>query len=41
MGELKDVAELIGDSYEVVINTYFHTDNEKKVDLVDAILEAA
>lgn len=41
MGELKDVAELIGDSYEVVINTYFHTDDEKKVDLVDALLDAA
>ena len=41
MGELKDIAELIGDSYEVVVNTYLHTDDEKKIDLVDAILEAA
>lgn len=39
MGELKDVAELIGDSYEVIINTYFHTNDEKKIELIDAILE--
>ena len=37
MGELKDAAELLGDSYDVVIKTYFHTDSQKKVDLVDAI----
>jgi len=41
MGELKDAAELIGDSYEVVINTYFHTEDEKKINLVDALLDAA
>lgn len=37
MGDLKEVAELVGDSYEVVINTYFHTDSEKKIDLVDSL----
>ena len=37
MGEMKDAAELLGDSYDVVIKTYFHTDSQKKVDLVDAI----
>ena len=37
MGELKDAAELLGDSYDVVIKTYLHTDSQKKVDLVDAI----
>jgi len=39
MGELKDAAELIGDSYEVVIKSYFHTDNKEKTNLIDAILE--
>lgn len=37
MGELKDAAELLGDSYEVILATYFHTDSEKKIELVDAI----
>lgn len=37
MGDLKEVAELLGDSYEVVINTYFHTDSEKKIDLIDSL----
>lgn len=37
MGDLKEVAELLGDSYEVVINTYFHTDSEKKINLVDSL----
>lgn len=37
MGELKDAAELLGDSYEVILKTYFHTDSKKKVELVDAI----
>lgn len=39
MGELKDVAEFIGDSYEVIINTYFHTDEGRKAELIDSILE--
>lgn len=37
MGELKDAAELLGDSYEVILKTYFHTDTQKKMALVDAI----
>ena len=37
MGDLQDAAEILGDSYDVVIKTYFHTDNKKKVDLVDLI----
>lgn len=37
MGELKDAAELLGDSYDVIIKTYFHTDSQKKVNLVDTI----
>lgn len=41
MGDLKEVAELLGDSYEVVINTYFHTDSEKKVELIDSLDQAA
>ena len=41
MGDLKEVAELLGDSYEVVINTYFHTDSEKKVELIDSLNQAA
>jgi Site-specific recombinase XerD len=39
MGELKDAAELIGGSYAVVIKNYLHTDNKKKTNLIDAILE--
>ncbi|MCB6203130.1 hypothetical protein [Extibacter muris] len=35
--KLKDAAELLGDSYEVILTTYFHTDREKKIELVDAI----
>lgn len=37
IGELKEAAELLGDSFEVIMNTYFHTDDEKKIELVDAI----
>lgn len=37
MGELQDAAEILGDSYDVVLKTYFHTDNTKKVGLVDSI----
>lgn len=37
MGELKDAAELLGDSYEVILKTYFHTDTQNKMALVDAI----
>jgi len=37
MGELQDAAELLGDSFDVIIKTYFHTDNEKKMELVDAL----
>ena len=37
MGDLKEVAELLGDGYEVVINTYFHTDSKKKINLVDSL----
>lgn len=38
MGEIKEVAEILGDHYEVVLRTYFHTDSEKKMDLVDALI---
>ena len=38
MGEIKEAAEILGDHYEVVLRTYFHTDSEKKVNLVDALL---
>lgn len=38
MGEIKDAAEILGDHYEVVLRTYFHTDSEKKADLVDALI---
>ena len=37
IGELKEAAELLGDSFEVIMKTYFHTDDEKKIELVDAI----
>lgn len=38
MGKVKEVAEILGDSYDVVLRTYFHTDSEKKVNLVDALI---
>lgn len=38
MGEIKEAAEILGDNYMVVLRTYFHTDSEKKVDLVDALI---
>lgn len=41
MVDLKEAAELLGDSYEVVINTYFHTDSEKKVELIDSLDQTA
>lgn len=41
IGDLKEVAELLGDSYEVVINTYFHTDSEKKVELIASLDQTA
>lgn len=37
-GEVKEVAEILGDGYDVVLRTYFHTDSEKKVDLVDSLI---
>ena len=37
MGEIKEAAEILGDNYQVVLRTYFHTDSEKKMDLVDAL----
>ena len=39
MAEVKEVAEILGDSYEVVIRTYLHTDSENKVNLVDALMD--
>ena len=38
MGEVKEAAEILGDNYEVLLRTYFHTDSEKKVNLVDALV---
>ena len=38
MGEVKEVAEILGDGYDVVLRTYLHTDSEKKVDLVDSLI---
>lgn len=38
MGEIKEAAEILGDHYEVILRTYFHTDSEKKVNLVDALI---
>ena len=38
MGEVKEVDEILGDHYEVVLRTYFHTDSEKKIALVDALI---
>lgn len=39
MGEIKEAAEILGDNYQVLLRTYFHTDSEKKVNLVDALLQ--
>ena len=38
MGEVKEAAEILEDNYEVLLRTYFHTDSEKKVNLVDALV---
>lgn len=38
MGEVKEAAEILGDHYEVVLRTYVHTESEKKVNLVDALV---
>jgi integrase len=37
--EIKAVAELLGDDYKVVINTYLHTNDDGKHNLVDMLLE--
>lgn len=38
MGEIKEAAEIIGDNYEVIMRTYVHTDSERKVSLIDAMI---
>lgn len=38
MGEVKEAAEILGDNYQVLLRTYLHTDSEKKVNLVDALI---
>ena len=38
MGEIKEAAEIIGDNYEVLMRTYVHTDSERKVSLIDAMI---
>ena len=38
MGEIKEAAEIIGDNYDVIMRTYVHTDSERKVSLIDAMI---
>ena len=38
MAEVKEVAEILGDGYEVVLKTYLHAEDEKKINLVDALI---
>ena len=35
--EIKAVAEILGDDYNVVVKTYLHTDEDGKLDLVDTL----
>ena len=35
--EIKAVAELLGDDYNVVVKTYLHTDEDGKLNLVDLL----
>ena len=38
MGEMKEVAEIMGDDLDVVLKTYVHTNSETKMALVDTLI---